>query len=129
MHKLYQSFQKELLPDLKLPHAEDDAKDYTFADIYAQTISYGLFTARVFGYQNDLKSGTKTDFNRFNAWKQLPVTNPFFRDLFRSISENSETGLKEELLELIGEIFSLLRAAKMDAILSDFRLKQSRDNS
>jgi hypothetical protein len=48
LHKLLKSFQKELLPNLKL--SSDDEKEYSFADIYAQTIAYGLFTARVFSY-------------------------------------------------------------------------------
>lgn len=126
LHKLFKSFQEELLPNLQV--TSDDAKDYSFADIYAQTISYGLFTARVFGYQNDVKQGKKTDFNRFNAWEQLPVTNPFLRNLFRSISEESTGELQEEFLETIGEIFGILRAAKMDAILSDFRLKKNRED-
>jgi predicted helicase len=126
LHKLFKSFQDELLPNLQL--TSDDAKDYSFADIYAQTISYGLFTARVFGYQNDVKQGKKTDFNRFNAWEQLPVTNPFLRNLFCSISQHSTEVLDEELLEAIGEIFGILRAAKMDAILSDFRLKMNRED-
>jgi hypothetical protein len=58
LHKLFKSFQDELLPNLQL--ASDNAKDYSFADIYAQTISYGLFTARVFGYQNDILTDQPT---------------------------------------------------------------------
>ncbi|MGJ3250855.1 MAG: hypothetical protein ACFE0J_06960, partial [Elainellaceae cyanobacterium] len=51
LHTLLQSFQRELLPTLKLQ--AETSKDYSFADIYAQTIAYGLFTARVFSYTVD----------------------------------------------------------------------------
>lgn len=81
LHKLLKSFQKELLPNLKL--ASDDEKEYSFADIYAQTIVYGLFTARVFSYVKN----PKLDFYRQNAWDKLPETNPFLRQLFKDISE------------------------------------------
>jgi hypothetical protein len=49
LHELFESFRKELLPTLKL--TADNEKDYGFADIYAQTVAYGLFTARVFSYK------------------------------------------------------------------------------
>ena len=43
LHQLEQGFSEVLLPDLK---------DADFADMYAQTISYGLFAARVGHAQN-----------------------------------------------------------------------------
>ncbi len=128
LHKLLESFQRELLPTLQLTSANE--KDYSFADIYAQTIAYGLFTARVFSYVKDEREGKvkETDFNRQDAWKQLPETNPFLRKLFRDVSEQKPEELGDELMEAISEIFSILRAAKMDAILSDFRQKMNRED-
>lgn len=128
LHKLLESFQRELLPTLQL--TSDNEKDYSFADIYAQTIAYGLFTARVFSYVKDEREGKakETDFNRQDAWKQLPETNPFLRKLFRDVSEQTPQELGDELMEAISEIFSILRAAKMDAILSDFRQKMNRED-
>jgi hypothetical protein len=90
LHGLLKSFQKELLPTLKL-QAEND-KDYSFADIYAQTIAYGLFTARVFSYTIDERqrrdnvdpNRKETDFNREDAWELFPETNPFLRRLLVS---------------------------------------------
>jgi uncharacterized membrane protein YccC len=73
LHKLLESFRKELLPNLKLN--SEDQKDYSFSDIYAQTIAYGLFTARVFSYVKN----PKRDFNRYHTWQELPETNPFLR--------------------------------------------------
>jgi hypothetical protein len=132
LHKLLKSFQRELLPELKL--ASTDEKDYSFADIYAQTIAYGLFTARVFGYvkyeEAKKKQGEQRepDFNRESAWQQLPETNPFLRQLFRDISERELTDLGDELIEAIVEIFCILRAAKMDTILLDFRQKMYQED-
>ena len=128
LHKLLESFQRDLLPNLQAtPHNE---KDYSFADIYAQTIAYGLFTARVFGYVKDQREGKEkaTDFNRQDAWKQLPETNPFLRKLFREMSEQESEDLGKELIEAIADIFIILRNTKMDAILSDFRQKMSQED-
>jgi hypothetical protein len=82
------SFQKELLPNLKA--SSTDEKEYSFADIYAQTVAYGLFTARVFSYERHKDDLTTTEFNRLTAWTLLPETNPFLRRLFQDISERSQ---------------------------------------
>ena len=141
LHTLLTSFQRELLPMLKLK--PDNDKDYSFADIYAQTIAYGLFTARVFSYTVDERrrsaltpnssarageGSRETDFNRQNAWERLPETNPFLRRLFRDVSQQPIAELGEDLADAIAEIFSILRAAKMDAILADFRAKMNRED-
>jgi predicted helicase/Txe/YoeB family toxin of Txe-Axe toxin-antitoxin module len=124
--ELYESFQKELLPTLKLQ--ADDEKDYSFADIYAQTVAYGLFTARVFGFlkfkrerknPNDLEP----DFYRDNAWEFLPKTNPFLRELFKKFSQQSPEDLGEDLVSAVSELLSVLRATEMEAVLSDFEQK------
>jgi hypothetical protein len=126
LHKLFESFKKELLPTLKLQ--ADNEKDYSFADIYAQTVAYGLFTARVFGFlkfkrerknPNDLEP----DFYRDNAWEFLPETNPFLRKLFEDISKQPPEDLGEDLVSAVSELLSVLRAAEMDAVLSDFEQK------
>ena len=128
LHKLLVSFQRELLPTLQLTSTNE--KDYSFADIYAQTIAYGLFTARVFSYVKDEREGKEkeTDFNREDAWQQLPETNPFLRHLFEEVSQRSAEELGDELIAAISEIFGILRAAKMDAILLDFRQKMNRED-
>ncbi|BDA71709.1 adenine specific DNA methyltransferase [Calothrix sp. PCC 7716] len=128
LHNLLKKFQKELLPTLQL--TSDNEKDYSFADIYAQTIAYGLFTARVFSYIKDKKANKtkETDFNRQYAWQQLPETNPFLRKLFEDVSKQSANKLGEELVGAVADIFSILRAAKMDAILSDFEMKMNRED-
>jgi N-6 DNA Methylase len=130
LHKLLASFQRELLPFLELK--PKNHKDYSFADIYAQTVAYALFTARVFSHirykkQLDIDSTAKEPlFDRASAWEQLPETNPFLRKLFKDISEQNDLG--DELITEIANIFGILRAAKMDAILSDFQRTENRDD-
>ena len=119
---MLESFQKELLPNLKL--SSDNQKDYSFSDIYAQTIAYGLFTARVFSYVKN----PKQDFNREDAWQELPETNPFLRQLFQDVSQRPAAELGDELIDSVSQAFSILRAAKMEAILTDFRNKMNRED-
>ena len=134
LRTLLLSFQRELLPNLNLE--AETKKDYSFADIYAQTIAYGLFTARVFSYtvdererqeENDPNRKEK-DFNRQNAWDFLPETNPFLRRLFRDVSQQPIKALGDELGDAISEVFSILRASKMEAILEDFRSKMNQED-
>ncbi|ELS33582.1 MULTISPECIES: N-6 DNA methylase [Pseudanabaena] len=128
LQRLLESFKRELLPSLK-PFSENE-KDYSFADIYAQTIAYGLFTARVFRQVRDRKEQKTipTYFTRKDAWDCLPETNPFLRQLFKDVSEHSLDEFGDELSDGILEIFGILRAAKMDAILSDFEQKMNRED-
>ncbi|WP_041918675.1 N-6 DNA methylase [Gloeocapsa sp. PCC 7428] len=125
LHKLFESFKKELLPTLKLQ--ADNEKDYSFADIYAQTVAYGLFTARVFGFLKFKREknpyNLEPDFYRDNAWKFLPETNPFLRKLFEDISKQPPEDLGEDLVSAVSELLSVLRAAEMEAVLSDFEQK------
>ena len=64
-----------LVPDLAIEQ---------FADMYAQTIAYGLFAARCNQFQED------TDFKKRlhppDAAYLLPKTNPFLRKLFNHIA-------------------------------------------
>ncbi|MBD2526431.1 type ISP restriction/modification enzyme [Nostoc sp. FACHB-133] len=128
LHNLLKSFQRELLPTLQL--TSENEKDYSFADIYAQTIAYALFTAKVFSHVKDKREGREkeTHFDRESAWQQLPETNPFLRKLFKDVSEREPEELGDELIGAIADIFGILRAAKMDAILSDFQLKMNRED-
>lgn len=59
-----------------LVHDMDEAQ---FADVYAQTIAYGLFTAR-------LHDDTPKDFSRGEALTLIPKTNPFLQKLFQYVA-------------------------------------------
>ena len=50
-----------------------------FADIYAQTVAYGMFAAR-------LHDETPDDFSRQEAAELIPKTNPFLRQIFQQIA-------------------------------------------
>ena len=64
----------------------DDISEEEFADIYAETITYGLFTAR-------LHFGEKGDFNRHVANSLIPPSNPFLRKFFSFVSNELPDGV------------------------------------
>jgi predicted helicase len=104
LHQLKRGFNEILLPDL------DDA---AFADMYAQTISYGLFAARVGHAQN---SGN-LNFDRRTTGTYIPATNPFLRRLFNSIVE---TDLISQINWTIDDLVQLLSQVNMSIILENF---------
>lgn len=80
-----------------------------FADMYAQTLAYGLFAARC--------NAPGTGFSRQSAASQLPKTNPFLRKLFHSIAGPD---LDERIAWAVDQLAELLARADMSAILQDF---------
>jgi len=96
-----EAFKKTLLPDI------DNAQ---FADMYAQTIAYGLFAARV-NY-----TGNPAQFSRRGAGEDIPRTNPFLRKLFSSIGLD----LGDRVTFLVDVLADLLARTDMDDILKDF---------
>ena len=88
---IYQMMRQLLVSDLKR-----DA----FADMYAQTLVYGLFVARY----ND---STPEDFTRIEARELVPATNPFLREFFNHIAgPNFNKGLSYIVDELC-DIFAV----------------------
>ena len=95
------AFQKTLLPGL------DQAK---FADMYAQTLAYGLFASRV-NYPGD-----PAKFSLRGAAEDIPRTNPFLRDLFY----HSRFDLGSRLTWMVESLVEVLRRSDMDSILAHF---------
>ena len=95
------AFQKTLLPGL------DQAK---FADMYAQTLAYGLFASRV-NYQGD-----PANFSLRGAAEDIPRTNPFLRDLFY----HSRFDLGHRLTWMVESLVDVLRHSDIDSILAHF---------
>ena len=95
------AFEKTLLPHLS--SAE-------FADMYAQTLAYGLFAAKV-------TVGTGQELRRDTAAGLLPETNPFLRKLFWHLA-----GLEvpPTVSWVIDDMIALLNAADLEAVLADF---------
>ncbi len=101
LHTQLQAFQNNLIPDLT---PED------FADMYAQTIAYGLFAARC-------TSNNGTAFTRLDAAQNLPKTNPFLRKLFQYIAGYD---LDDRIAWLVDDLAQVLAQADMEAVLKDF---------
>ena len=107
LHAQLKAFRDTLVPDLTQAQ---------FADMYAQTIAYGLFASRV-RVPND------QEFSREKAAWNLPKTNPFLRKLFNEIAGPD---LDDRIAWLVDDLANLLAHANMAEILRDFgkRTKQ-----
>ncbi|MDQ3134902.1 MAG: N-6 DNA methylase [Acidobacteriota bacterium] len=81
-----------------------------FADMYAQTICYGLFAARC-----NARGGER--FTRQHAAHALPRTNPFLRRLFDHIAG---INLDERIAWAVDDLAELLNRTKISDILKDF---------
>lgn len=110
LRKLLKGFQTALIHDL------DEAR---FADMYAQTITYGLFSAAV----SRTVPGAGTAVHQGNVVDMVPVTNPFLRDMLSSFLKAGGRRGKFDFDELgIQEVVDLLNDPKthMEAVLRDF---------
>ena len=97
----YQAFREVLLPDLT---------EARFADMYAQTVAYGLFAARC-------TVPSMLNFSRQSAADLVPKTNPFLRKLFQQIAAHD---LDERVAWIADDIAQLLARSSMETILADF---------
>ena len=105
VHLLFEKFQNTLIHDMT---------EQQFADMYAQTIVYGLFSARCM-------DNTQDDFSPEEAVACIPNTNPFLKSLMQECFSSDRTGSKLSFDELeIGNIVTLLQNTKTDAIIADF---------
>jgi predicted helicase len=100
LHGQLQGFKHVLLPDL-------DSEQ--FADMYAQTICYGLFAARM--------NTSEEQFTREHAAYAIPKTNPFLRKMFGYIAGPD---LDERIAWAVDDLVAVLRHTDMGAILRDF---------
>lgn len=109
LHAQMEGFRRVLLHDLT---------EAQFADMYAQTIAYGLFAARC---------NTKTDgpFIREQAAYDLPKTNPFLRRMFSHIAGPD---LHEQLIWIVKDLTSILERTDIAAILKDFGKSTRRED-
>ena len=97
----YAAFRQMLIHDLT--HEQ-------FADIYAQTIAYGLFAAR-------LHDATPDTFSRQEALALVPASNPFLRKLFSYVAG---TDLDDRVVWIVDALAELFRAADVAALLAGF---------
>ena len=95
------SFQEVLLHDIT---------PKTFADIYAQTIAYGMFAAR-------LHDNTPDTFTRDEAAKLIPKTNPFLRKVFHEIAGYD---LDERIAWIVDDLVAVFAATDIEKIMQGF---------
>jgi hypothetical protein len=110
LHLQMAGFREVLIHDL--------TKDQ-FADMYAQTICYGLFTARCHANKGER-------FTRQHAAYDLPKTNPFLRKLFNEVA-----GPELDLMPhawAVDDLAELLNRADIGAILHDFGWRTRRED-
>ena len=98
--RILSDFRKALVPDIGTME---------FADVYAQTITYGMFAAR-------LHDKTPESFDRFEAAALIPKSNPFLKQLFGHLSGN----LDEEIEWVVNDIADLFSVADVAKIMSGY---------
>jgi len=99
VYGFYQAFQKYLIAGLT---------EEQFADLYAQTITYGLFAAR---------TRAQNAFNRQVAYALIPPTIGILRDVFQFISLGQPSPQMEAIVD---DIAAVLNAADVQAILTQY---------
>ena len=105
LYNQYEAFKTVLIHDIS--HAE-------FADIYAQTIAYGMFAAR---YHDP----TLPTFTRHEAATLIPQSNPFLRQLFRTVAGyNLDDTDGKRLLWIVEELVQIFLATDVASIMRNF---------
>ena len=97
----YRTFKEHLIHDIT---------PTDFADIYAETIAYGMFAAR-------LHDQTLDTFDRQEALELLPKSNPFLRSLFGYIAGHD---LDERIKWIIDDLARVFRAADVAKLMENF---------
>ena len=97
----YNAFKDVLIQELK---------PSDFADIYAQTIAYGMFAAR-------LHDDTPENFSREEAAKLIPKTNPFLRQIFNNLAGND---LDERIAWVVDDLVTVFLASDLQKIMKAY---------
>ena len=88
----------------------EDMPPRDFSDVYAQTVTYGLFAARF----ND---PSLENFSRQEAAELIPRTNPFLRRLFGHIAGPD---VDPRILWVLDELVEIFKSCDLKKILGDF---------
>ena len=99
IYGFYAAFQKYLIASLT---------PQQFADLYSQTITYGLFAAR---------TRANSHFNRRIAFDYIPQTIGILRDVFQFISLGN---LSDQMEVIVDDITAVLNAADINSILDQY---------
>ncbi len=87
-----------------------DLDPKSFADIYAQTLAYGMFAAR-------LHDPTLDTFTRQEAAELIPQTNPFLRKLFQYVAGYD---IDDRIKTTVDNLADVFRATDVNALLHSF---------
>lgn len=101
LHSQYESFKQILIHDITIK---------SFADIYAQTIAYGMFAAR-------LHDPSLENFSRQEAAELIPKSNPFLRKLFQYVAGYD---LDDRIKWIVDALADIFRATNVEELLKDF---------
>lgn len=84
-----------------------------FADIYAQTVAYGMFAAR-------LHYNTPDNFSRQEAANLIPKTNPFLRNIFQQIAGYD---LDERIAWVVDDLVNIFLATDVQKVMKNYKKK------
>ena len=103
-----------------------DLDEDGFADMYAQTIAYGLLSARMITASEEISD---------DIADSVPITNPFLKELMASFVDSGckdGTGGKRTSLDFdelgLSEVVALLDGSNMGAVLRDFGDKNPQED-
>ena len=99
IHNQYESFKSILIDNIK-------AKE--FADLYAQTVAYGMFAAKISDNSNNV-------FSRFTAATTIPQSNPFLRKMFQSIAGYDLDTRISWIVDALADLFNRMDISKIYA--------------
>ena len=87
-----------------------DITPESFADLYAQTIAYGMFAAR-------LHDTTPDTFSRQEASELIPRTNPFLRQMFQYIAGYD---LDERVAWIVDDLAEAFRVSDINKVMKGY---------
>ena len=94
----------------------NDLDEKRFADLYAQTIAYGLFAARL--HDNSPKS-----FTRQEAAELIPKTNPFLRQIFQQLAGYD---INNSISWIVDDLVNIFAVTNVEKLRKNFGKEQQR---
>ena len=108
-----ENYQDSTLKDQYMAFKEiliHDITPQSFADVYAQTIAYGMFAAR-------LHDPTLETFSRQEAAELIPKSNPFLRKLFQYIAGYD---LDDRIKWVVDDLVQIFLACNVEEMLKNY---------
>lgn len=109
VEKQYEASKKMLIHDLSFEQ---------FADIYSQTVAYGMFAARY-------RDPTIENFTRDEANALLPKSNPFLRNFFQSIAGYN---IDERIVWIVDDLAEVFNHVNVRELLENYGKETKRSD-